>query len=86
MVFAKYLHTDCGYNHEKEYIEKSLTLGESYPIRSINMGQSNTSVYLEGFKVGFNSVFFDFFEDGQEINIYRDARFNPYMNMKRVRR
>lgn len=43
------------------------------------MGQSNTSVYLVGFEKPFNSVHFDFFEDGKEIAIYRSPKYNPYL-------
>ena len=43
------------------------------------MGQSSTSVYLDGFDHPFNSVQFTFFENKQEIDIFRDARFNPYI-------
>lgn len=56
--------------------EEGLIIGNIYKVKEIHMGQSYTSIYLEGFKSPFNSVYFNFME---EIDIYNDERFNPYL-------
>lgn len=80
MVTAKFEYPNNGYGSDiqraKEY---GLVVGSEYPVKDVCMGQSHTSVYLEGIKVPFNSVHFEFFEDGKPLNIYRDNRFNPYI-------
>ena len=45
------------------------------------MTQNYTDITLA--RLGhFNSVFFDFYDDdGNEINIYADPRYNPYLLM-----
>lgn len=63
--------------------EDGLNKGEVYEIDHISMGQSYTSIYLktpkDGTKNPFNSVIFDFYEDDEELYIYSDYRFNPYL-------
>ena len=63
--------------------EDGLKIGELYEVSYISMGQSYTSIYLEkpkeGTKNPFNSVIFEFYEHGEELDIYSDRRFNPYL-------
>lgn len=71
-----------GYKYDQEHFDKSgLKLGDRIPVQDIDMGQSMTSIVLEGYKGSFNSVFFDFEEHGEELNIYGDPRYNPYLSM-----
>lgn len=56
-----------------------LIVGEMYEVESVSMGQSYTDVYLVGKNSGYNSVMFEFYEDGKSLDIYSDARFNPYI-------
>ena len=58
-----------------------LIAGNEYPVSDISIGQSYTSVYLENFQGAFNSVQFEFYEDGKPLNIFRDRRFNPYLGV-----
>ena len=45
------------------------------------MGQFYTYIRLKKFgNRFFNSVFFEFYEDGEPLNIFEDDRFNPYLN------
>lgn len=70
---------EAGFPHHIE-AGKSLELGKFYEVSIINMGQSYTSVKLADFPdLVFTSTQFKFFENGNEINIFRDPRFNPYM-------
>ena len=62
-------------------VECNLKVGDRIPVRDIDMGQSSTSIYLDGYKGSFNSVFFEFEENGKEIDIYGDKRYNPYLSM-----
>lgn len=58
---------------------KGLVKGEEYPVEHISMGQSYTHVRLEGISYSINSICLEFYEDGKQINIYNDKRFNPYL-------
>lgn len=80
MLIAKYTKSNCGYRDDRQQVSRFLTLGEKYPVSYVSMGQSHTSIYLTDFPhVPFNSVFFDFEEDGKAINIFADKRYNPYI-------
>lgn len=58
---------------------EGLVEGKEYPVQNISMGQSYTHVKLEGISYLVNSVCLKFYENGKEINIYSDKRFNPYI-------
>ena len=79
MLQAKYTKPNAGYDCDKEMCQKHLTLGESYEVNYVSMGQSHTHIYLEGIDGCFNTENFDFYEDGESINIFRDPRYNPYL-------
>lgn len=73
---------EAGYAFDKQQmVECNLKVGDRIPVRDIDMGQSSTSIYLDGYKGSFNSVFFEFEENGEEIEIYGDKRYNPYLSM-----
>ena len=59
-----------------------LEVGKEYPVERVNMGQSTTDIYLVGYTGIFNSVQFDFFEDGKPIDIYRSPKYNPYLQRR----
>lgn len=72
----------AGYDFDKQQmIASGFKVGDRIPVRDIDMGQSSTSIYLEGYQGSFNSVFFEFEENGKEIDIYSDKRYNPYLSM-----
>lgn len=79
-LYAIYTHPENGYSCSQEVSKKLLVLNQKYEVKHIEMGQSNTSVYLKDFpnKV-FNSVQFIFIENNKLINIYEDPRYNPYL-------
>lgn len=78
-ITAFFNNSKAGFPHHIEN-GKSLELGKYYEVSIINMGQSYTSVKLADFPdLVFTSTQFKFFEGDNEINIYRDPRFNPYM-------
>lgn len=60
-----------------------LEVGKEYHVERVNMGQSSTDIHLSGFGGSFNSVQFDFFEDGKPIDIYRSPKYNPYLRNRR---
>ena len=74
MLTAEYNYPENGYKPAEE-----LEVGREYEVENVMMGQSYTSIYLKGFPHPFNSVQFDFFEDGDPINIYCSPKYNPYM-------
>lgn len=78
MITAKVIKKSQNYtwlNHDLEY-------GKEYEVEDIDMGQSYTSIYLKDMKNSYNSVIFEFYEDGKPLNIYRDTRFNPYIFLR----
>lgn len=78
MVTVKYLYPENGYCPIEE-----LKVGEEYTVSNILMGQSHTAVYLENFDKPFNSVNFEFFENGEPLDIFTDSRLNPYISTDR---
>ena len=56
-----------------------LVKGTDYEVDFIDMGNWYTTIYLLGYDYGFNSIYFTFYEDGKQIDIYRDKRFNKYI-------
>ena len=80
MIYAKCIENEGPVSKRKYPLE----IDKMYEVDSINMGSYNTDILLRGFndrdpKSWFNSVCFKFYENGKEINIYSDKRFNPYM-------
>lgn len=79
MLQAKYTKPNEGYDGDQKMCRENLTLGESYEVTYVSMGQSHTNIFLKGIEGCFNTVNFDFYEDGKPINIFRDPRYNPYL-------
>ena len=79
MLTAKYEYPDWGYEKEAAETFLLLKVGEEYEVEDVLMGQSHTTVYLVGFNYPFNSVHFDFFEDGKEIDIFTSPKYNLYL-------
>jgi len=75
MLIAKCIQDFNPWNKEKYPIN----IGETYEVNNVDMGGFYTTVYLVGFKQGFNSVCFKFYENNKPINIYKDRRYNPYL-------
>ena len=72
----------AGYDCEEEMVKSlGFKVGDKFEVEDIDMGGSSTSIYLKDFpNQPFNSVFFEFEENGKELGIYDDTRFNPYLN------
>lgn len=80
MLYAKFAYPENGWDIDVELAKKAeLKVGEKYKVKWVNMGQSHTYIGLEGYSFLFNSVQFEFEENGVEINIYKDPRYNPYL-------
>ena len=61
------------------YPAKDLTVGEAYVVNKVEMGGWHTDIILEGKDSRYNSVQFDFFEDGEPVDIYSSPRYNPFL-------
>lgn len=72
-----------GRDSENLRIEQlGLKVGDKFEVEYISMGQSSTKVTLKDFTEDcFSSVFFRFEEDGKDLDIFKDERFNPYLNI-----
>lgn len=55
-----------------------LELNREYEVKSVSMGSCLTYITLENGNA-YNSICFDFFENGQPLDIYSDKRFNHYL-------
>ncbi|MBD5464087.1 MAG: hypothetical protein HDR24_13715 [Lachnospiraceae bacterium] len=60
---------------------EDLNVGEGYPVKMINMGQSSMSVLLEDKRESYNSVHFDFYLGEKEIDIYKSGLINGYRTL-----
>lgn len=70
---------DC---EEAEFRSLGFKVGDKYEVSCIDMGGSSTAIELVEYpNKTFNSVFFQFEEDGEGLDIYDDKRFNPYLSM-----
>lgn len=79
MLTAKFTHPNWGYPNDGSFAKTFLEVGNEYEVEFIDMGQSYTSIYLVDFKKPFNSVLFDFFEGGKEIDIFKSPKYNVYL-------
>ena len=72
----------AGYDCEKEKVKTlGFKVGDKFEVEYIDMGGSSTSIYLKDFpNQPFNSVFFEFEENGKELDIYDNTKFNPYLS------
>jgi hypothetical protein len=61
-----------------------LVIGDEYEVSNIYMGRWMTDIYLKGKDKRYNSVMFDFYEDGEKLDIFKDDRWNPYIRRKKV--
>lgn len=81
-IYAIVKTLEAGYDSDKDKVSKAgFKVGDKIEVCDIIMHQSSTDIYLEGHFGSFNSVFFDFEENGEELNIYGDRRFNDYLTM-----
>lgn len=55
-----------------------LTVGASYVVESVEMGAWMTYITLQNVKGEFNSVQFDYYVDGKQVNIHE----SPYCNYR----
>jgi hypothetical protein len=74
VLTAIYAYPNNGYAPAKE-----LTVGETYVVKAVDMGSFFTYIFLEGLEHGFNSVQFDFFENGKPVDIYSYSNYNSFV-------
>ena len=67
-ISAKFLGTG-GYDRERKIANELLEVGKLYNLEDLCIGSSYTNIWLEGFENSFNSVMFDFYRNGEEIDI-----------------
>lgn len=62
---------------------EELELGKTYEVDYADVGRCHTDVYLKGFSHPFNSVCFDYYKDGEEIDIVEEYIDSYYQKYKR---
>ena len=60
-------------------LQHDLEVGKEYPVSLISVCSFHTDIYLQDRNKIYNSVYFEFFEDGKPLDIFKDKRFNPYI-------
>lgn len=79
MLYAKFMYPDNGHDCDVEFAKKTgLKVGEKYEVEDLSMGGFHTSIFLKDIDGAFNSVQFEFEEDGKPIDIYDSPEYNPY--------
>lgn len=88
MITAKCIRNKIGnWEDDSTYLQ----IGKEYEVDYIAMGQSHTNVHLKDKLLNqingklascFNSVYFEFYENGKSLDIFSDARFNPYLSQE----
>lgn len=59
--------------------QTDLEVGKEYEVEGISMGGCYTNIYLVEKRYSYNSIIFEFYENGKPLDIYKDRRFNPYL-------
>ena len=86
-LYAKYNKPDKWYGYEKKHLDelekrRKLKDGEYYPVSTVFIGESNTTIKLVGINVELNSIFFDIYEKRNgtyvEYDIFEDPKLNPF--------
>ena len=57
--FVRHHTQDAGMDSQREAVKKYLTVGETYKVRHVTVGDWVTIICLDGFEKPFNSVFFE---------------------------
>ena len=79
MITAKVVSLTGGYRLDKEHFDKlNAEIGDEYEVGAISIGQGNSSVQLRN-GCFYNTVYFEFYEDGVKFDIFKDKRFNWYL-------
>lgn len=80
MIMVKVVTLNAGYPSEQDKVRGlGWKVGDEFEVEVLEMGGCHTDVLLRGVEGWFNSVFFDFYENGNKLDIYSDARFNKYL-------
>ncbi len=79
MITAKYLHENSGSEYDRENILKfGFSLGQEFEVESIYVYPFYTEIYLKGYESSFNSVNFEIYEDGEELDYTQNKRFTSH--------
>lgn len=77
-TFAIFTYPDNGYEHEQKTVkELGFKIGDKFKVTDVRMGNTSTSIYLEGYNQAFNSILFEFQKaNGVSYDIYNDPKYN----------
>lgn len=82
MLYAKVVSSESLQQWDTEKI-KVLSRDMYHPVDNVSMGQSYTTIFIEGVPGGFNSSHFKFYKvvgnEFVEHCIYSDPYYNPYL-------
>lgn len=76
MIIAKFMRPEAVISQfDIQRVKSLLIVGAEYVVDDVVVHSWTTDVYLQGFKEPFNSCHFDFFKDGEEIDIVEEFRY-----------
>ena len=67
-IIAKFLGKG-GYEKEREIAKNLLVVGKIYNLVDLYIGSSYSQIWIKGFEDSFNSVMFEYYRDGVEIDL-----------------
>lgn len=81
MITAKFTHPENGSDLARELSRKYLTVGKEYEVVGGEIYTYYSYVYLKGCDKAFNTVQFDFYKDGEPIDIIQEKlhEWNQYV-------
>ncbi|QDJ96276.1 hypothetical protein Xoosp13_89 [Xanthomonas phage Xoo-sp13] len=75
-IQARVVSTHQGHKGDgQQILDAGLNINDIVDVDKIDMGGSYTTITLKGHKGYFNSVNFEFLENGKMLDIYQDKRF-----------
>lgn len=82
-IFAIFTYPNNGYEHEQLTVKKfGFKVGQKFKVTDIRMGNTSTSIYLEGYNQAFNSILFEFQKaNGISYDIYSDPKYNDRLRL-----
>lgn len=84
VIYAKFMYPHYGYTYDQKKVENNnLLVDNFYPVSNVSMGQSHTSIFLDGYKDSFNSVHFEFYDENMKKIDLRNTVWNPYVNIEK---
>ena len=79
-LWAILTNKENGYDLDKSLV-RDMPLGTKLKVVNIHIGGHSSAFEAQGYPLSFNTVQFGFVDDdGDLVNIFKEKRFNPYLD------